>query len=393
MHAARQITPKTPAAKPAHSGSLSLLGIFGFFLLVPGAAQAQSGQSLAEGQADSFQLQIHQQRVSSFMDGALQNSDKLLPTYLGPSAATRASAGAFASYAPTWAGGLRLGVFVASDTWIQGTPGTLFAMAAANRATPPTVNASHTFDGHSQSMRRHGFGVGKEFPTSLLGGATVLAGARIFAVTQFRELAANGVLTESSNGSVGLLANTLEHKLGGESLFITPPQSLGKGASVDFGLRWGAQDATHVRVSAEDVGPAVHIDHLLQTRSTINTQQVSYDANGNIQFAPLINGKYTDVAYRAKLQPRYVAAGDYRLSPTMALLVRLQSSYPITELALGTQWWVQNQQLQTMVYLSKEVPASLGVTWLARHFSLSWRGDKLSSTRARVWGLSAQTSF
>lgn len=342
---------------------------------------------------DQLRTELYQYRASTFLDGQNQSTDHIQPGAVGKPPTSRVTTGARLRAAPHWAQGWRMGAFVLSDAWISGSASTLGAIAAANRAQAPTRNASHPFDVAYQSMQRYGLSTGKDFGLAWLGAPTVSVDGHVFRVSKFREISASGVLTETAQGDLGLAANTVQTKLGGESVFINPPANLGWGASADVGLRWGEPQDSHYSLHVANLASTVRIPHVLQTTTRLNTQSASYDANGYVQFAPLISGKHSDVAYRPTLHPHTRAATSQRLSPGWALLASLSVQHPITELSLGGQWDAVGQRLQAQVHLSRDLPVSYGVVWRTRYANVAWRGDSLRSGSAKVWGWSASIQY
>ena len=356
------------------------------------AACAQA-QSLPLHNDDGIRAELSQFRASTFIDGANQYDESIIPSQPNTAPTTRASIKASMSYAPAWGHGWRAGVFAASHAWMQGTPSSTNAVIVANRSAKPSTNASHSFDVVQQSMQRYGFSTSKEFAVNWLGGAVISGAAHVFAVNAFREISASGVLTESANGDLGLVSNNAQYKLGGEAVFISPPKTLGKGASIDLGLRWGDTNGSHMAVQLADIASYVRLDHVLQTNTRINTNKVSFDANGYIQFAPIISGKNADVPYQPKLHPVASVSGAYRLSPAWAVVAGMESAHPMTELSFGGKYNAASQSLQAQLFVNGDIPTSLGITWHTRYLSLSWRGDKLAADKAKVWGISGQVRF
>ena len=353
------------------------------------------------GQAQNSQLQndrgiraeLSVLRVSTFIDGAHQHDEQIIPSQLNTAPTTRASVKASASYAPAWGHGWRAGVFGASHTWMQGTPSSANAVIVANRSAKPSSKASHPFDVVQQAMQRYGISVGKELTSSWLGGAAISGSAHVFAVNAFREISASGVLTESANGDLGLVSDSWKLQLGGEAPFISPPKTLGKGVSADIGLRWGDSNGNHVAVQLADIASYVRLDNVLQTNTRINTNKVSFDANGYIQFAPIISGKNADVPYQPKLHPVATVSGAYLLSPAWTVLAGIESAHPLTEVSIGSKYSTESQSIQAQLFVSRDIPTSLGISWHTRYLSLSWRGDKLAADKAKVWGISGQVRF
>lgn len=345
------------------------------------------------GNLDQVRTEIYRYRASTFLDGDHPNKEDIQPNAVGKPPTSRATTGARLKVAPHWAQGWRMGAFVESDAWISGSASMLGAIVVASRAQAPTSNASHPFEVAYQSMQRYGLSTGKDSRLDWLGGPLMSVDGHVFRVNKFREISASGVLTETAQGDLGLAANTVQTRLGGESVFINPPADLGWGASADVGLRWGEPQGSHYSLHVANLASTVRIPHVLQTTTRLNTNSASYDANGYVQFAPLVSGKHSDVAYRPTLHPQYRAATSQRLSPAWALLANVSAHHPITELSLGGQWDAAGQRLQAQAHVTRDLPVSYSVLWRTRYVSLGWRGDSLHSGKAKVWGWSASIQY
>ena len=132
---------------------------------------------------------------------------------------------------------------------------------------------------------------------------------------------------------------------------------------------------------------------MLRTDRKANTNNVSYDDSGYVQYAPLIKGQYSTAAYKARFSPTFIAEGGWRPNPNLLLITRLESTAPVHQIGVGGVLSLYEQTLESVAYIGKGLPSSLGVTWRFKYGNIGWRGDRLNPSRARVWGLTAGLHF
>lgn len=358
------------------------------------ASTHSAAQTVREVSApEQVRADIYSYRASTFLDGDHPNKEDIQPSAMGKRPTSRASTGARLYAAPKSAQGWRFGAFIESDAWISGSASTLGAIVVANRPQPPTSHVVHPLDVAYHSMQRYGLTAGKDFQLAVLGAPKMSVDGHVFRVSKFREINASGVLTETAQGDLGLTANAVQTRLGGESVFINPPADLGWGVSADLGLHWGDPHETQYSMHVANLAAMVRIPHVLQTNTRLNTNSASYDVNGYIQFAPLVSGKNSDVAFRPTLHPHIRVATSQRLSSTFAILASISAHHPITELSLGSQLNAAGQRLTAQIHTSRDLPVSYSLNWRTRYINLGWRGDSMQSGKAKVWGWSASAQY
>jgi hypothetical protein len=176
-------------------------------------------------------------------------------------------------------------------------------------------------------------------------------------------------------------------------LFVNPPKILGWGGSLDFSLRADGQDGSFFHAAVEDLAPPITLKSVLRHERNANTNNVSFDADGYIQFAPLISGRYADQRVRLRLPPTLHTQVGRRLTPSITGIAGWQSTKSIDQFSLGLQWNLQNHQFTSTVFTGSNMPASVELRWQNSHFHLAWRADALSPSKARVWGIHGGTRW
>jgi hypothetical protein len=345
----------------------------------------------AQAQGDAgVAVQVHQLRVSSFLDGNLLSDERAAVAHPHAAGLAIAATGLHTSFtlpglSPSW----RMGAFVDAQAWIKAD--SVRALAFINNKEKADENAAYPLATRYQSARRVGLSLAKTTPLDipLFASAMLLTRARVFAVDQFKAGQADGRLTESALGQLGLQANISQYQLGGTSPFISPAKTLGWGGTLDIGLRVQGQGGHYSSISVADIGPAVRLPSVLRTDRTANTNNVSNDANGYVQYAPFITGQYSPASYAMRYAPTFTAEGGWALASQAMLIAKLESTAPVHQLSVGGLYKMNQQSLQGMVYAGKDLPSSLGLAWNFKHGDIAWRGDRFSLSRARVWGLSA----
>jgi hypothetical protein len=350
------------------------------------AAQAQGDNGVA--------VQLHQLRVSSFLDGNLLSDERAAVAHPHAAGQAIAATGLHTSFplpglSPDW----RIGAFVDAQAWIKADA--VRALAFTNNKEQADKNAAYPLSTRYQIARRIGLSLAKTTALDLpqLASAVLLTRARLFAVDQFKAGQADGTLTEAASGQLGLQANISQYQLGGSSPFVTPAKTLGRGISMDVGLRVEGREGHYGMLSIADLGPKVRLASVLRTDKVANTNNVTFDANGFVQYAPIIAGKYSPASYAMRYAPTFTAEGGWALAPHFTLTGKLESTAPVHQLAVGGMYKFNQQTLESALYTGKGLPPSLGVSWRFKHGDIGWRGDRLSLSRARVWGLTAGLRF
>jgi hypothetical protein len=339
-------------------------------------------------------FKLQELRVSGFLDGNLLADERATVAHPNAAGLTYAIAQAQTSFpVPGLDQSWRLGAFVGAQAWIKADA--VRALAFVNNKERADENASYPLSVSYQSARRVGLSVAKTVTLDLpqFSSAVLLTRARWFAIDRFKAGQADGTLVEAASGQLGLQAEVTQYQLGGTSPFINPARVLGWGATLDLGIYLQDHDGNYATVSVADLGPAVRLPSVLYTNRKANTNNVSYDANGYVQYAPLIKGQYSPASYKVRFTPALTAETGWKLSPHLQLITKLESTAPVHQIAIGGALNFYQQTIESLAYIGKGVPSSLGLAWRFKYGEIGWRGDRLSLSRARVWGLTAGLRF
>ena len=218
-------------------------------------------------------------------------------------------------------------------------------------------------------------------------------GANAFAVDEYKSVGAAGVLSDGNNGALGLQATVREDEMGRQSPFVRPVKVLGWGVSLDAALEGGSADALQWRLAVKDLGPSVRLKNLLGNDRSIDTNTVSFDADGYVQFAPAISGRYSQRSAQLKMEPEWSAAAALALDGGRRLEGAVLWHGVRKELSLGHEWSAQGYRLAISGHVLRDMPASLSVRVAGPFWSVAWRADCLKPGKARIWGLSADMRF
>lgn len=257
---------------------------------------------------------------------------------------------------------------------------------------------AYSFNVNSVQHRRWGLSwhhqAAQVWTAPLVGPVQWHVGASAFVVDRFKSITAEGVLTDGAAGRLGLQARTREDELGGTSSFVQPDKPLGWGATLDAGVQGGEAGSLQWALEVRELGPKIRLRHVLGEDKTIDTDTVTFDAEGYTNFAPAIRGRYTDRAAKLRIEPEWRA----RFSQPLGGRGQIQSALVLhgarKEWSLGYAYPVTADQRITVTgFALRDMPASLGVRWDARHISLAWRGDRLKASKALIWVLEGGLRF
>lgn len=352
---------------------------------------------IAQAEEPVWAVELEQARLSAVINGELLDDERSLTASDTDSARSwarnslhlRRSAEAAGRRASEWSGfvvqevhvrgrGVQAGVRLNQDSGLQGT--------------------AYPFNVNSTQHRRWGLSWRHEaaqvWTAPLVGPVQWHVGASAFVVDRFKSITAEGVLTDGAAGRLSLQARTREDELGGTSSFVQPAKPLGWGATLDAGVQGGAAGSLQWALEVRDLGPKVRLRHVLGEDKTINTDTVSFDADGYTNFAPAIRGRYTDRAAKLRIEPEWRAHFSHPLGARGQIQSALLLHGARQEWSLGyAHPMTANQRITVTGFALRDMPASLGVRWDARHFSVAWRGDRLKTSRARIWVLEGGLRF
>lgn len=340
----------------------------------------------AQPNEPTWRVELGQGRLSAVISGDVLEDERRL---------TRADTDAAHSWArnhlrlswrpdPAAASGLEWGSFLVQEAHVRGV-GAL-AGARLNQSLG-SEGSRYPFSVHSVQHRRWGINVGYRASSQVvaLGGVRWHVGANLLAVDRFKSLNADGVLVDGAGGALALQATRQSDELGGSSTFISPGKALGWGVTLDLGVEGGQVGQTQWALSVRDLGPRVRLSHVLGNDQTLDTDTVSFDADGYVNFSPAISGRYSDWQAWLRIEPEWTAGLVHPLGHTGRGLAGLVWHGARQELSVGYEHQLNEQRLSVVGYALRDMPFSVGLRWEAPQGYLSWRGDRLNSDKARIW--------
>lgn len=361
-------------------------------LVVTGQASAQS--ILDDLKPGQWRIEAEQTRFSALLDGALLDDEKSVVQHATDRVDSWARSEWRASWRPQdapW--DLQWDAFIDAQVHVDGSGGR--AVARINNQVVGSPGTRYLFELNSIKYRRLGVSASHAFSGGGDGfwPSRWTVGGSVFAVDQFKSADAHGVLEDRAGSNLALQANVVENAMGKQSTFIRPDKMLGWGMAVDVSAVWGQLDADFLRLSVEDLGPAVRLSQLLGTDRTINTDTVSFDADGYVQFAPAIQGLYTNRKASVRIKPEIRMEAGWQQRPGQRWLGSLVKHGTRQEAALVYQQAMAGYRLDVGAHALSNMPGSVSVGWGASRWGVGWRGDRIRPSKARIWSLSGYFAY
>ena len=219
------------------------------------------------------------------------------------------------------------------------------------------------------------------------------AGINLLAVDRYKAINASGVLHDMVSGDLGLQAHSSSNELGGTSAFIQPSKPLGWGLTLNLGVQGGQPDQAQWRLDVRDLGPRVKLRHVLGDDKSANTNTLSFDADGFVNFAPVVQGQYSDRAASLRIEPEWTAHAAHPLGRHGQAVVGGAWHGARQEISLGYQHQWGAHRLSVTGHALRDMPFSVGLRWEMPHASLGWRADRISAGKARIWVLEGRLNF
>lgn len=361
-------------------------------LVLTGPAMAQgTSADLKPGQ---WRIDAEQTRFSAVLDGRLLDDEKSAVL----NATDRVDSWARSEWRVSWhpeEAPLKLQWAAFADAQVHVDGAGARAAARINNQVVEAPGTRYPFELESVKVRRLGVSAARVIESGaggLLPARWTVAGS-VFAIDQFKSANARGVLEDRAGASLALQANVVENELGKQSTFIRPEKILGWGLAVDVSALWGQLDADFLRLSVEDLGPSVRLSQVLGTDRTINTDTVSFDKDGYIQFAPAINGLYVNRKASVRIKPEIRMEAGWQQRPGQRWLGSLIKHGAREEAALVYQQSVFGYRLDVGAHALANMPGSISLGLFAPRWGVSWRGDSVRPRKARIWGLAGHFAY
>lgn len=158
----------------------------------------------------------------------------------------------------------------------------------------------------------------------------------------------------------------------------------GIGASLDFGFLANIRPWLRVRGHVDDLMGSIWWKNAPYTTATANSNRESYDASGNVHFAPLISGyEGTTTRFVQRLSPRFSGQADIGYLGKPSGIMAVQYQYGQTLLGAGASVILQDYAL-SMTAWPQVHTLSIGVAKGRYRFELGASSLSPSTTRS-LW--------
>ena len=209
--------------------------------------------------------------------------------------------------------GWRLGLELRQDAYLTTDRASLDAVYLYQQQRKPAPPASFALQARYFSWQAQGLHIGHRFDGPRIGGrtASIDISAAVYGKQRLRERSVRGTVTYPQADSYGFAASHVDT----DSRMIYPfmgedPSASGAGLSLAATLPLAA--AWTLRVQADDIASTLRWKNLPVNTETLSSNVSSYDANGYVNYQPLLSGRKRQVERNFRI-PRYTAAAlDYR---------------------------------------------------------------------------------
>lgn len=288
--------------------------------------------------------------------------------------------------------GWRLGVELRQDAYLITDRASLDAYVMFQRRQKPTAPASFPLQARYFNWRAQGLRLGYTFDGPRFGerASAIDVSAAVYGRQRLRERSVSGTLTYGQDGTYGATASHVD----ADSRMIYPfmgDAPTASGASLSLGAMLPLSDAWTLRLRADDLASRLRWKNLPRNTETLNTASTSYDANGYINYAPMLSGRKQQIERDFDI-PRYNAASlayRYQDWETSLQLARYAGeTMPTLSLARRFGWLTLRANVETRF-------GSGGFGVEAGNFRLALQSDawNLSEAKARSLQLQYHVDF
>jgi hypothetical protein len=283
--------------------------------------------------------------------------------------------------------GWRLGLELRQDAALMTDRASLDAFYMYQQKRKPAPGASFALQARYFSWQAHGLRIGYSFDGLRIAGRTGsidISGA-VYGRQGLRERSVHGTLRYPQVDTYGFSASHVDadsrmrYPFRGEA-----PSASGAGLSLAATLPLAA--AWTLRVQADDVASRLRWKNLPVNTETLSSNVASYDANGYVNYQPLLSGQKRQVERSSRI-PRYTAAAlDYRYQDWGAgVHVARYAGETIPTLSLSHRfgWLTLHGNVETRF-------DSAGIGVEAGNFRLMLQSDALKLDEAKARSLQLQ---
>lgn len=207
----------------------------------------------------------------------------------------------------------RLGVELRQDAYFSTDRDSLDVYFMYQQKKKPAPPATLAVQARYVSWRAQGLRIGHTFDGPRLAGrpSSIELSAAVYGKQRLRERSIRGTLTYPQADTYGVMASHVDANSRMTYPFMgEAPSATGAGLSLAATLPLAS--AWTLRMQADDLASRLRWKNLPVNTETLNSQAQSYDANGYVNYSPLLSGRKQQVERSFRI-PRYTAAAlDYR---------------------------------------------------------------------------------
>lgn len=168
----------------------------------------------------------------------------------------------------------------------------------------------------------------------------------------------------------------------------------GYGYTADLGVMWTPTEYSFINVSAVDIFSRVNVSGVATQHASVSSSTKSTDAQGYVEYKPLISGRYSSQRVGLRLNPKWGVSGGVRvdwLGSGTQLGARLEH---VANINIPSLWAVLPLAAGFGLQLDAETRFhSFGVGLQHRYGSLMLRTSSLALGRSETLGLQAAVNI
>jgi hypothetical protein len=286
----------------------------------------------------------------------------------------------------------RLGVELRQDAFLATDRDSLDTYSMFQQKSKPTPPASFAAQAQYFSWRAQGLRLGYSFDGPRIGARASfieLSGA-VYGKQRLRERSVRGALTYPQANVYGFSATHIDASSRMTYPFMGDAPSA-SGAGLSLALTLPLLDAWTLRVQADDLASRLRWKNLPVNSESLNSNVTRYDANGYVNYQPLLSGRRQQVE-RSFSIPRHTAATlDYQYQDWGASVQVARyagETIPTFSLSRRFGWLTLRANVETRF-------DSAGIGVEAGNFSLMLQSDafKLNEAKTRSLQLHYHVDF
>lgn len=278
-------------------------------------------------------------------------------------------------------GDWRLGWEVRREATLITDRDTLDFVRRYKQRAKPDAASTYALAARLERWSAQGPSIGRWFGAA--GGARLLLSGAVYTRASLRDTTVNGTVHYLPVDNYDVDVSRTEANSGDRYPFMQQEPG-GAGASVSMALAWNLSPTVSVDARIDDLWSAMRWRNLPIKQDRIDSQVSTYDADGYINYRPLLSGSNRQETLRGKLGRSGAAAMQFDLGPALlGLGLERLAGITIPSLSLGRQfaWGKLSTRVETRF-------KTLGIGIESEHVRLTVQTDSLHVGQAKALGIS-----